>query len=359
MSETIAPSPPKARARSESGGVPRAIAYIGATVMSLAVAGCAAARGDGCTPAQAGPGAELRCTIPGFDRRPYVIHLPADYDPARPLPVILAIHGGGGDSRAAARTSCPGGDTESADCLHRMAGREGVAVVYPNGTSSRLLRRLRTWNAGGGAGAWQCVSGRACKDGIDDIAHFEALLADLARRFAVDPRRIYATGLSNGGAMSHRLACQMGDRIAAIAPLGGANQHATTSVCAPPRAVPVLQIHGTADPCWRYEGGPAACAQRDNKSKIAVEESMRIWAAINGCGSAQSAQPLASESGIDIVYIHWTGCRAETALIRMDGGGHVWPGGWAYFGEGTIGPMVAGWSANRAILDFFRKHRLF
>ena len=328
-------------------------------IMSIAAAGHASAKPRTCAPLDAQPGAALTCAVPGFERRPYDIHLPDDYGALRPVPVVLAIHGGGGSARGGARTSCPGGDIDSPECLHAMAAREGIAVVYPNGTSSRLLRRVRTWNAGGGTGDWQCVSGRACKDGVDDIAYFTALLDALARWAAVDPARIYATGLSNGGAMSHRLACEMADRIAAIAPLGGANQFAATSVCAPSRPVPVLHIHGTADPCWRYEGGKAACAQRDDKTKIAVDESMRIWADINGCGLAEDPEPFAREEGVETVRINWAGCRdgAEVVLLRMDGGGHVWPGGWVYFRERRIGPMVTGWSANRAILDFFRRHR--
>ena len=342
-------------------GSKRRAAAIGLLLSLCASLGaCASAKPRACAPADAKPGAALSCELPGFAQRPYDIHLPADYAPARPVPVVLAIHGGGGNSRAAARTTCPGGDIDSPDCLHAMAGREGVAVVYPNGTGARLLAKLRTWNAGGGAEGWQCVSGRACKDGVDDIAYFRALLADLARWIAVDPRRVYATGLSNGGAMSHRLACQMAERIAAIAALGGENQYATTAACAPRRPVPVLQIHGTADPCWRYEGGKAACAQRDDMQKISVEASMRIWAAINGCASARAAQPasqpMASEAHIRTERIPWAGCRADTELIRVVGGGHVWPGGWAYFREGVIGPMVRGWSANRVILDFFRHH---
>jgi len=325
-------------------------------LLSIAVSACASAPQQACTPADAKPGAALTCAVPGFDGRPYDIRLPEDYAPARPVPVVLAIHGGGGNARAAARTSCTGGDVDSPDCLHAIAAREGVAVVYPNGTGARLLSSVRTWNAGGGADGWQCVSGRACKDGVDDVAYFRALLDHLTRWIAVDPQRVYATGLSNGGAMSHRLACQMAERIAAIAALGGANQFATTSVCAPPRPVSVLQIHGTADPCWRYEGGKAACAQRDDTVKIAVEESMRIWAAINSCATAGVAQPMTSEPRIKTVQLPWVGCRAETILIRMEGGGHVWPGGWAYFRESVIGPMVGGWSANRVILDFFRRN---
>jgi len=335
----------------------RGAAFTALLALCAAVAGCASARPQACSSADAKPGAALSCEVPGFERRPYDVHLPAGYTPARPVPVVLAIHGGGGDSRGAARTTCPGGDLDSPDCLHAIAGREGVAVVYPNGTASRLLPNVRTWNAGGGAGGWQCVSGRACKDGVDDIAYFRALLGDLSRWVAVDPRRVYATGLSNGGAMSHRLACQMAGRIAAIAALGGENQYATTATCAPSRPVPVLQIHGTQDPCWPYAGGKAACLQRDDTSKISVEASMRVWAAINGCSSAQpAAQPMASEPGVTTERIRWSGCRAETELIRVEGGGHVWPGGWAYFSERIIGPMVRGWSANRVILDFFRRH---
>jgi len=329
-----------------------------AVIVSVTLSGCASARPVACVPADARPGVALTCAVPGFDGRPYDIHLPADYDAARPVPVVLAIHGGGGNARGAARTACPGGDLDSPGCLHAMARAEGIAVVYPNGTSSRLLRRVRTWNAGGGTGDWQCVSGRACKDGIDALAYFRALLDDLGHWVSVDRARIYATGLSNGGAMSHRLGCEMGDRIAAIAALGGANQFAATAVCAPPRPVPVLQIHGTADPCWHYEGGETACAQRDGKAMIAVEESMRIWARIDGCGPAGEPEPFAREEGIETVRITWTGCRggAEVVLMRAEGGGHVWPGGWAYFREGRIGPMVKGWSANRVILDFFRWH---
>ena len=335
----------------------RAFAPVALLLSCIAVSACATARPQACSPADAKPGAVLTCEVPGYEGRPYDIHLPADYDPARPVPVVLAIHGGGGNSRGAARTACPGGDVESAGCLHAMAVREGVAVVYPNGTGARLASNVRTWNAGGGANGWQCVSGRACKEGADDIAYFRALLDDLARWVAVDPRRVYATGLSNGGAMSHRLACQMADRVAAIAALGGANQFATTSACAPRRPVPVLQIHGTADPCWGYEGGTAACAQRDEMAKMPVEASMRIWAGINGCQAVQPAQPMASEPRIETVQLRWAGCRAETVLIRMTGGGHVWPGGWAYFRESVIGPMVGGWSANRVILDFFRRNQ--
>ena len=340
----------------QAGAGRHALALVLLLLASIAVCACATAKPQACSPADARPGAALTCEVPGFEQRPYDIHLPADYDPARPVSVVLAIHGGGGNSRAAARTACPGGDAKSAGCLHAMAAREGVAVVYPNGTGARLVSNVRTWNAGGGAKGWQCVSGRACKEGVDDIAYFRALLEDLARWVAVDPQRVHATGLSNGGAMSHRLACQMAERIASIAALGGANQYATTATCAPQRPVPVLQIHGTEDRCWAYEGGTAACAQRDDMSKIAVEASMRIWATINGCQSVQAAQPMASEPRIETAQLRWAGCRAETILIRMTGGGHVWPGGWAYLRESVIGPMVGGWSANRVILDFFRRN---
>lgn len=327
-----------------------------AAFMLLAVAGCVAAKDESCGTANIEKGSVSGCEVPGFSGHPYDIYLPADYDGRRAVPVVLALHGGGGNSAGAARTTCPQGATDNPRCLHTVAARKGFAVVYPSGTSSRLIGRIRTWNAGGGDKGWQCVSGRACELGVDEIAYFRALLTDLGRWLNIDESRIYATGLSNGGAMSHRLACQMADRIAAIAPVGGANQYAMAADCSPPNPVPVMQIHGTSDPCWPFEGGTAACAQRDGLKKISVSSSMEIWRRINGCGTAVDETLMAAEPGTESKQIVWRDCNAKTVLIRMNGGGHVWPGGWPYFGERLIGPMVHGFEANELILDFFQRH---
>src|SRR5262245_1348699 len=107
--------------------------------------------------------------------------------------------------------TCPGGDESREQCLLHLADREGFAVIIPDGTSGALLDS-RTWNAGGGQNGWKCVSGKACKEGVDDLAYFRALLDDVERAVGIDTRRVYSIGLSNGAAMSHRLACELSDR---------------------------------------------------------------------------------------------------------------------------------------------------
>jgi predicted esterase len=134
-----------------------------------------------------------------------------------------------------------------------------ILVVLPDGTGLRPLRNVRSWNAGGGTDGWQCVSRGACQQGVDDGAFFDQLLVELARVVPVDARRVFLTGLSNGGAISHRLACERPSVVAAIATVGGTNQYtAAGGRCA--ARVPVLAIHGSDDPCWGYETGTAACA---------------------------------------------------------------------------------------------------
>ena len=222
------------------------------------------------------------CPLDGYDDRPYDGYLPPSYDPATPIPVVIGIHGGGGKSASAAETSCPGGDLNNPACLHSIGMREGYLTLYPNGTGSRLLKNVRTWSAGGG-GDWNCASGTACQDGIDDIAYFNALLDDLESWLHVDTTRVFATGLSNGGAMSHRLGCELSSRITAIAPVGGANPFSTAAECSPEQPVPVLQIHGTADPCWTYHESAEACIGGDGKRKMGVELSTEEWATRNDC----------------------------------------------------------------------------
>lgn len=310
------------------------------------------------TPASLGPGNHLR-DVPGWPKRPYDLHLPPGYDPTRPIPVILAFHGGGGHSGHMARLSCPGGDPDSPGCLDRLADREGFAVVYPNGTAAVAMFNIRTFNAGGGDKGYGCVSRYACERRIDDVGYTRALLDDLERTAAVDPARVYATGMSNGAAMAHRLACQLSERIAAIAAVGGANQFAAAASCTPSRPVSVLQIHGTNDPAWPYEGGVPQRAE-ERGPMASVSGTMRGWAERNGCSLTPTVEPLpdTAADGTATARIAYPGCRAgtEVVLYRVDGGGHTWPQGWQYFAESRVGNTAQDFSANEVIWQFFARH---
>ncbi len=126
---------------------------------------------------------------------------------SRPSPWWWRSTAGEATGVAAARTTCPTGGVGEPEYLHELGRRKGFAVVYPDGVPGKgLLKESRSWNAGGGVGDWRCTGGRACEEDRDDVRYVRAMLDDVARRVAVDPDRIYATGLSNGGAISHRLA---------------------------------------------------------------------------------------------------------------------------------------------------------
>ncbi len=286
-----------------------------------------------------GPGDQV-CGVPGWEERGYLVHLPPTFDARKSTPVLLALHGGAGDKEKMQTLSCATGQLGDASCLDSLADREGVVVVYPDGTSSALLEGLRTWNAGGGERGLRCVSGPACRDRVDDVVYFGRLLDELERLMAVDTARVYVTGFSNGAAMAHRLGCELSSRIAAVAAVSGANQLAAAQGCTPPRAVPVLSIHGEADPCWAFEGGFAACLQEDEDRYVGVRASVAEWARHNGCGGAPVVEALDDVDPTDGTRVFrevWPGCRAPVELLRIEGGGHAWPGGHQYLAPRTIG----------------------
>lgn len=295
------------------------------------------------------------CELPGWPGRDYDLVLPEGYDGSTPVPLVVAIHGGGGNKEAAERTTCSSGEPDDPSCLHKHAQDHGYAVVFPDGTSSRLIKKVRTWNAGGGEGDWRCVSGRACEDDVDDVGYIRDLVADLSQRVAVDPDRVFATGLSNGGAMSHRLACEASDLFAAVAPIGGAMQLTTSDVCEPEQPVAVLHSHGTLDPCWRYEGGEPDCPTgQKGLAHVSVERTLDEWAEILGCEGdpVEEQLPDTVQDGTTTTRLRWSGCAASLEHLRVDGGGHLWPDGFEYLGEDTIGPAWRDWG-NEQLWAFF------
>jgi polyhydroxybutyrate depolymerase len=318
-------------------------------------AACAAPRApdkDGAD-ALVGP-VDAAFSLPGFAGRDWLLHLPARDDDAA-LPLVVALHGGGGNKESVERTACPDGDRSSDGCLSAVADREGFAVVAPDGTDGQLVGR--SWHAGGGADGFRCVGGQACKDDIDDVAYVDALLAEVRRAVHVDDARIYATGISNGGAMSHRLACDRADVFAAIAAVAGANQADASPGCAPVRPIPVLQVHGTEDPCWGLDGTTTADLCKNDGAFVAVPATMDGWRVRNGCtGTVERALPDDVDDGTSSVRIDGTGCAAATSLIRIDGGGHTWPGGHQYLGVDAIGRVARDFSGNEVVWEFFAAH---
>jgi len=240
-----------------------------------------------------------------------------------------------------------------------VAEREGFLVVVPNGTRSAPGSPQRQWNAGGGANGWQCVGAQACSAKIDDTSYVRAVLDHLGSWSRLDRSAMFATGLSNGGALAHRLGCELAEVIAAIAPVGAGNQFQTTAECAPSHPVAVLQIHGTADPCWTYETTATTCLGVSGVGlKIGALESAEAWGRRNGCSSVGGAiaEPDSDGDGLSTSSITWLGCRRPIQLLRLEGGGHTYPNGKQYMPASDIGPTLRDWGAER-IWAFFDANR--
>jgi len=294
------------------------------------------------TQAALGPGDHTITLSHGGRQRRYIVHVPRRL--ARPSPVLLAFHGGGG--RAAQFQRSAG--------LDHISDREGFLAVYPDGTGP-FRGTLLTWNAGG-------CCGRAQRDNVDDIAFIRALIADLAQRTPVDSTRIYATGHSNGGMLAYRLAAEASDLVAAIAPVGGA------MVTQPPptaRPVPLLHIHSLNDPRAYYEGGlgPPFPGTNRRVEHPPVPEVLSFWRRLNGCDpSADTARrvagrPRSPSEEHTATHLIWTCNSAPVEHWRLTVAGHGWPGGSSGVADRIIGPESDVIDASEEVWRFVSRFR--
>src|SRR3954468_5850274 len=187
--------------------------------------------------------------------RSYSVHIPPSYDPGRPTPVVMVFH-----------SAMMNGNLMARFCgLNEKADRSGFVVVYANGTGSTPL--FLYWDAGG-------VRGRVS----DDVGYVARLLDDLGMVVNVDPKRVFAAGMSNGAMMCYRLAAELSDRIAAIAAIAGTM---AIEECRPRRPVPVIHFHGTKDGLVLYDGPDERIPK--NLKFLSVEDTIRAWVKINSC----------------------------------------------------------------------------
>jgi polyhydroxybutyrate depolymerase len=187
---------------------------------------------------------------------------------------------------------------------------------------------------------------------VDDVAFVRDLLDEIEARYCIDPKRVYATGMSNGGFLSHRLACEVSDRIAAVAPVAGVLGIPPES-CNPGRPVPVLHFHGTADPMVPYTGGTPLIPQLGVGIVFrSVANTMSHWRSKNACSGFEKT----FYANGDATCVEWPDCAmgAQTALCTIDGGGHTWPGGVPI----PAGKTSTDIDATATMLEFFAAHPL-
>jgi polyhydroxybutyrate depolymerase len=276
---------------------------------------------------------ETRTLAMGEVTRSYILYLPPGSRAPGGLPLVVMLHGGGGTAEQMVRFTGFNG----------IAARERFAVAYPQGVGRR-------WNDG------RVFRGRT-ETGADDVGFLRALVADIAKRTALDRRRIFAAGISNGGFMSFRLGCEAADLFAAIAPVTATMPDDLGPRCKPAKPVAVLVINGTADPLVPYAGGHVRAMFAERGAIWSTDRTLAFWAKHNGCPApAVRALPDRDPNdGSHVVEADYRGCAgAPVKLLRVEGGGHTWPGGIQYLPVTWIGPTNRDIDASEVIWRFFK-----
>lgn len=270
----------------------------------------------------------------GGATRTYRVYVPARYDGKKPVPLVIALHGGGGAGRG----------MNTLTRLNDVADAHGFLVVYPDG-------RFRHWNDGRQSGAAESRE-------VDDVGFLADLIDALARKYSVDRKRVFATGISNGGFMSQRLACDLSDKVAAIAVVAATMGQELSGKCNPRQPVSVLLIHGTEDPLVPYEGGRVQV--RGGGAIVSAPDAVGKWVELNGCTAKPKTDSLpdTAEDETRTRRETYTGCRngTEVIFLTIEGGGHTWPSGPQYLPVRRIGRTSGDFDASALIWEFFAAH---
>jgi polyhydroxybutyrate depolymerase len=263
----------------------------------------------------------------GMDRT-YTLHVP----PGEPVGLVLSLHGGGGT----------GTGQQGLTDFDAVADANNLLVAYPDGYD-------KSWADGRGASP-------ADRHHVDDVGFLVALADKLQSDYRISRGHVFATGMSNGGFMSNRLACDRADVFAAIAPVAGTLGAGVA--CHPSRPVSVLAAHGTADPLVPFNGGNVRGRGGLSRS-ISATSMVDAWRSADGCQGDPSAQVLPSVGDGTVVHrFDSAACVASTEVVfyQIDNGGHTWPGGKQYLPQAIIGRTSRALDASEVIAQFFLAH---
>lgn len=264
----------------------------------------------------------------GDVRRTYLVHQPTGYQPNKTWPLVLSFHSLYSSAELQAKQTK----------FNLAADRHGFLVVYPQGWHG-------SFNVGG-------CCGRAAVEKIDEFAFVRAMLAELKSKYSINPACVYAVGIGNGGSLCYQLGREMASEFAAICSVNGDMSEAGSN---PTRPVPVLHIHGSADPLVPFSGGvgPTDFQKRTYRPIVDVLAQWRAW---NHC------QEVADETKDETLYTytHFAPTAgtsgAEIVLYQIKRGGHCWPGGTQLLPSAIFGTQVDAIDASEVIWKFFASH---
>jgi polyhydroxybutyrate depolymerase len=260
-------------------------------------------------------------------QRVYRVYRPAGLARTKPVPLVVMLHGAFGT----------GAQAERAYGWDAAADRAGFVVAYPDGMR-------RTWNAGG------ACCGRAHSEGVNDVAFLNRAIDTVVRDENIDMKRVYVTGMSNGGAMTYRYACEGSFPIAAIGPVASSF---TYSCDKPHNPVPVLAIHGLADKTVPYGGGLGRRGR--NITWLPVQASLDVFRDADVCNA-----PTLEQNGVVVTSTAKCDKGREVELITVADAGHQWPGSkredGLFAGLLKLDPPSTALDATSVLWAFFARH---
>ncbi len=281
---------------------------------------------------------EKTITVDGAARE-YILHVPAGYDKTTAVPLLIVLHGGGGQAKYMAEFSG----------FNDISDREKFIVVYPNGQNKQ-------WRDG--------RIGEDLPKKYDDVKFISDMIDTLGGNYNIDKNRVFSTGISNGAFMSIYLAYKLSAKIAAIAPVCGNIPANLKDEFSFPDAVSMLLINGTDDPLVKYDGGWVGFREglmKEGKRgrSVSTDETMRIWNSILGCEVTVSSEKIPdtdTDDGCTAEKFVYKNCQesSQLELIKITGGGHTWAGGKQYLPKAVVGPVCKDFNASEEIWGFFK-----
>lgn len=265
--------------------------------------------------------------------RTYRIHVPDSYTGDSAVPLVFVLHGGTSNADETIRYTR----------FDAQADTSGFIAVYPNGTRKQ-------WNDGRNAPTTPVGQ-------VDDVNFIRTLIDQLSEQYNIDPKRVYACGISNGAMMSYRLACELSDRIAAIGPVAGNLPVNIADSCQPAAAVSVIAFHGTDDEFVPIDGGQIV----GNRGAVrSLSETLAKFAGVAGCTTQPVSEDLPDvdpNDGTTVRLDRYTPCSGPQAVEAyvIDGGGHTWPGA-RPVRTFRLGRTTQDVNATQLIWEFFAAH---
>jgi polyhydroxybutyrate depolymerase len=261
--------------------------------------------------------------------RTYLLYVPPGQS-GKHLPAFILLHGGGSTDA----------QQETYSNFDAFAEAHGLVVMYPQGIDKH-------WNDGRVIGHESMA---------DDVGFMKAMLAEVTAQGLIDPKRVYAAGISNGGFMAQHLACLMPEALAGISVVAATQP--VDAACPSPRPMPVIFFHGTADKLVPFGGGPIAPRLGNRGTAMSNAQAVAIWQKRNACGAAKRTQVLAADASDPMsVTVETYSCPAGQGLenVIVQGGGHTWPGAHQrYLVTMILGPVTEKVDANATMWKFFQ-----